>query len=274
MKKLTYIFILSGTLIFTNACSKDRATNSINNSINKSENTSITEEGNATHEAESTGQIENSSKNQTKTDEESIIIKEQTKSNQMKKIEGNKEVSGSSQLEAKQANYTANDKEVIGYFKSVSDKVDDTLNDGNSETVKDKLKGTFITIVDFIFYDSEIKGIKFNDLTDGAKQNILDTASMIDSKITAKFPNYKEEISTKTKAAYNKASELIKRGAANMSQFSKDKLGEENYNAIIDAKDELVYYSKNAVSLIGNVANSIFTKSKSKLKSWYENLKS
>ena len=153
-------------------------------------------------------------------------------------------------------------------------KVDETLKEEKSEKAKDKLKGTFITIVDFIFYDSEIKGIKFNDLTDGAKQNILDTAAMIDSKIMNKYPNYKEEISTKTKSAYVKASELIKKGAENINQFSRDKLGEDNYNSIIEAKDELVYYTKNAASIIGNVTSSIFNTAKSKIKSWYENLKS
>ena len=88
-----------------------------------------------------------------------------------------------------------------------------------------------------------------------------------------KYPNYKEEISDVTSQAYNKASELIKKGANNIKDFSKEKLGEENYNAIIEAKDELVYYTKNAVDIVGNAISNIWNSGKSKLKSWYENLK-
>lgn len=166
--------------------------------------------------------------------------------------------------------YTENDKTVIATFDNIEKDVDNLLQEEKTETVKDKLKGTFITIVDFIFYDAEIKGIRFDDLTEGAKQNILETANTIDNKIEKSFPGYKETISDKTKSAYNKASEVIKKGANSVKDFSKEKLGEENYNAIIDAKDELVYYIKNAFDIVGNVTSNLWEQGKSKIKSWYE----
>lgn len=166
--------------------------------------------------------------------------------------------------------YTENDKTVIATFDNIEKDVNDLLDGEKTESAKDKLKGTFVTIVDFIFYDAEIKGIKFDDLTEGAKQNILETANTIDSKIEKSFPGYKETISDKTKKAYNKASEVIKRGANSVKDFSKEKLGEENYNAIIDAKDELVYYTKNAFDIVGNVTSNLWEQGKSKVKSWYE----
>lgn len=169
--------------------------------------------------------------------------------------------------------YTSDDMEVINYFNDIEKSVDAELQNESNQATKDKLKGTFITVVDFLFYDSEIKGKKFDDLTEGAKQNILETVSSIDNKIMTKYPNYKEEISSTTKSAYNKAGELIKKGANNVKEFSKEKLGEENYNAIIDAKNELVYYTKNAVSIIGDIAGSIWETSKSKIKTWYENFR-
>jgi len=169
--------------------------------------------------------------------------------------------------------YSQNDVEIISYFNELEANVSTELNFGSSESIKNKMKGTFITIVDFIFYDGEIKGIKFDDLTDGAKQNILETAATIDNAIMTKFPNYKEEIGSTVSNAYNKASDLIKKGANNVKEFSKEKLGEENYNAIIEAKDELVYYTKNAFSIIGDVANSIWDKSTETIKNWYENFK-
>lgn len=168
---------------------------------------------------------------------------------------------------------TTNDNEVIAYFDELELKVEELLNYKGIQDAKDKLKGIFITIVDFIFYDGEINGIKFDDLTEGAKQNILETASSIDNKIMTKFPNYKEEISSTVSNAYNKASELIKNGANNVKDFSKEKLGEENYNAIKDAKEELVYYTKNAIDIIGNAASTIWNTGKEKVKNWYENFK-
>lgn len=199
---------------------------------------------------------------------DTILHNEETKSvNQEENIISNDDKIDS----AKQPEqYTEDDKTVINTFNNIENEVDNLLQSEATESTKDKLKGTFITVVDFIFYDAEINGIKFDDLTEGAKQNILETANNIDSKIDKKFPGYKETISDKTKNAYNKASEVIKKGATNIKNFSKEKLGEESYNAIIDAKDELVYYTKNAFNIIGNITSNVWEKGKSKVKDWYE----
>lgn len=168
---------------------------------------------------------------------------------------------------------TSEDKEVLRYFDEIKNNVKEVINSNKTEEVKDKLKGTFIGIIDFIFYDGEIGGIKFNDLTDGAKQNVLETATTIDNAIMTKFPNYKEDISVMVSGAYNKASELIKKGATNIKEFSQEKLGEENYNAIIEAKDELVNYTKEASSIVSDIASDIWDKGKTNVKNWYESFK-
>ena len=169
--------------------------------------------------------------------------------------------------------YSNNDEIAIQTFNNINDEIDDVLNSENVENAKETAKGTFITIVDFIFYDSEINGVTFDELTDSGKQKILEIANKIDTKIENKFPNYKETISDKTKKAFSKASELIKKGAYNLSEFSKEKLGEENYNAIIDAKDEFIDYTKQAISIIGDVGSNVFESGKEYIKNWYENLK-
>ena len=169
--------------------------------------------------------------------------------------------------------YSANDETAIQTFNNINNEIDSILNSEDIENAKDKVKGTFITIVDFIFYDSEINGVTFDELTDKGKQKVLELANKIDTKIENKFPDYKETISDTTKKAFNKASELIKKGAYNLSEFSKEKLGEENYNAIIDAKDEFVDYTKQAIDIIGDVGSNIFENGKEYIKNWYENLK-
>ncbi len=164
-----------------------------------------------------------------------------------------------------------NDKAVIHTLNSSLNEINNSSS--NDKSFSDSAKATFINIVDFIFYDGKINGVTFDELTDKGKQEVLKIAQKIDEAIEEKIPGYKETISEKASNAFNKASELIKKGANNFSSFLKEKLGEEDYNAIIKSKDELVYYTKNAVSFIGDVGSSLFNSAKDKLNSWYQDFK-
>ena len=160
---------------------------------------------------------------------------------------------------------------------TIINEMDNTLNSINTESsssnFSDKAKATFISIVDFLFYDGTIKGVTFNELTDAGKQKVLEIANKIDVKLEEKAPGYKDKISSSTSSAYNKASEVIKNGASSLNNFAKEKLGDENYNSIIDAKNELVKYSKNALNLVGSAGSKIFSSTKDKLNDWYQNFK-
>ncbi|MBD9106718.1 hypothetical protein EGP99_02795 [bacterium] len=160
---------------------------------------------------------------------------------------------------------------------TIINEMDNTLNSINTESsssnFSDKAKATFISIVDFLFYDGTIKGVTFNELTDAGKQKVLELANKIDVKLEEKAPGYKDKISSSTSSAYNKASEVIKNGASSLNNFAKEKLGDENYNSIIDAKNELVKYSKNALNLVGSAGSKIFSSTKDKLNDWYQNFK-
>ena len=166
---------------------------------------------------------------------------------------------------------SSNDKIVIQTLNSSLSEINNSSS--NDKSFSDSAKATFINIVDFIFYDGKINGVTFDELTDKGKQEVLKIAQKIDEAIEEKIPGYKETISEKASNAFNKASELIKKGANNFSSFLKEKLGEEDYNAIIKSKDELVYYTKNAVSFIGDVGSSLFNSAKDKLNSWYQDFK-
>lgn len=166
---------------------------------------------------------------------------------------------------------SSNDKVVVQTLNSSLSEINNSSS--NDKSFSDSAKATFINIVDFIFYDGKINGVTFDELTDKGKQEVLKIAQKIDGAIEEKIPGYKETISEKASNAFNKASELIKNGANNFSNFLKEKLGEEDYNAIIKSKDELVYYTKNAVSFIGDVGSSLFNSAKDKLNSWYQDFK-
>ena len=167
--------------------------------------------------------------------------------------------------------YSTNDEVVINSLESSLTKINN--GDGSDSSFADSAKGVFVSIVDFLFYDGEINGVTFDELTDSGKQKVLEIASKVDSAIETKIPGYKETISDTASKAFNKASEIIKSGANNLNNFAREKLGEENYQSIIDAKDELVYYTKNAMSFLGDVGGKVFNSVKDKLDSWYQDFK-
>ena len=120
-------------------------------------------------------------------------------------------------------NIINSDKEVIEYYVSTED----------IENVKKYGKEFFIKMVDFIFYDTEINGVKFNDLKEETKQEIYDTFCNIDALIMMVAPNYKENICEKY--------EIVKDFTTNIYYTSLDKIkeaiGEEDYNKIKEIKD-------------------------------------
>lgn len=167
--------------------------------------------------------------------------------------------------------YSSNDEIVINSLESSLTKINNGSTSDSS--FSDSAKGVFVSIVDFLFYDGKINGVTFDELTDSGKQKVLEIASKVDGAIESKIPGYKETISDTASSAFNKASEVIRSGANNLNNFAREKLGEENYQSIIDAKDELVYYTKNAINFLGDVGGKVFNSVKDKLDSWYQDFK-
>lgn len=170
----------------------------------------------------------------------------------------------------KNDNYNEKDNIVIDELNNTLKNIEESTQD---ENFKDKASSTFISIVDFLFYDGTIKGISFDELTEKGKEKVLEIASKIDVKLEEKCPGYKEKISNNTSKAYQKASKIIKKGAKNINDFAKSALGDENYQAIIDAKDELAKYSKEALNYVTGAGSKVFNNTKEKLNEWYQNFK-
>lgn len=170
----------------------------------------------------------------------------------------------------KNDNYNEKDNIVIDELNNTLKNIEESTQD---ENFKDKASSTFISIVDFLFYDGTIKGISFDELTEKGKEKVLEISSKIDVKLEEKCPGYKEKISNSTSKAYQKASKIIKKGAKNINDFAKSALGDENYQAIIDAKDELVKYSKESLNYVTGTGSKVFNETKDKLNEWYQNFK-
>ena len=212
----------------------------------------------------------NSSDNEVSNNKSNVSNSDSTSS---KDIESNSntDVSSSNDDTSEVVEYSSNDVVVINSLESSLNSINN--GDASNKSFGDSAKGVFVSIVDFLFYDGEINGVTFDELTDKGKEQVLKLANKVDGAIESKIPGYKETISDTASKAFNKASEVIKSGANNLNNFAREKLGEENYQSIIDAKDELVYYTKNAINFLGDVGGKAFNSVKDKLDSWYQDFK-
>lgn len=80
--------------------------------------------------------------------------------------------------------------DVVSYFEKMGDEVE------TSGSFKEKFKEYFIIIIDFIFYNEEINGYTFGELSGTAKAKIISIALKIDKRIERYIPNYKENIAS------------------------------------------------------------------------------
>jgi len=89
-------------------------------------------------------------------------------------------------------------------LNTIKGETEEITSSSDTTTYKEKAKNVFITLVDFIFYDGEIKGKKFSDLTTTAKAKVIFYALKLDGWIDSKIPDYKETLSSKYSDAKSK----------------------------------------------------------------------
>ena len=167
-------------------------------------------------------------------------------------------------------NISSYDEVVLSHFENIGTDISDSI---DSSDFLEKGKKYFIYCVDFLFFNGEINGLRFSDLSEKAKQQLLNDIIFVDDLICSKFPTYKENISEGSSKAYDKASEIIRSGSTNMSDYSREKLGEDNYNKIKEYKDLFVEQTGQDWEQFKDIVGSGYDKGKAKVKDWYENYK-
>lgn len=153
-------------------------------------------------------------------------------------------------------NYTEDD--IVSYFKGNENEI-------KSSSFKEKFKDYFIEIIDFIFYDTEIKGYTFKELTNTGKLKVISAALKIDSYIEEKSPGYKDTIKSTSSRVYTNAKEKLTTLFLDISgNICKDK--EDDCNK---AK-ELFGDVKSTCKIGWSFVKSLLKNGSSKLKEWYE----
>jgi hypothetical protein len=188
-------------------------------------------------------------------------------------INGNNIITSTSESNNNDSNTNSesiSDNDLVTYMVEVEDEVDSLLDSSDiNATNQNKLRNTFITLTDFIFYDGEIKGKKFSDLTLECKTKIIEIYISIDSKIEEKFPNYKDNIKTSSSNTYNNLANKTTELKNKLLEEYKNYVGEDNYNNLIDS----YYEDKSNLESTINEYSPYIEEAKEKSKSVYESVK-
>lgn len=146
-------------------------------------------------------------------------------------------------------------------YKSADDNVLETTSAMLKDKNRNVIKENFIKIVDFIFYDRDINGYYFKDLTNSAKLKVIYYATMLDNLIDKEFPSYKENLSEKYN---NTKAKLVKLYLEKSSEYCKD-----NENVCKQAKSDFTVLKK-SLNINFDFIKGLCQDGTQKLKEWYE----
>lgn len=150
------------------------------------------------------------------------------------------------------------DTEEFDYFDQAKKEIKELIESEQVEQAKEKGKEYFITGIDFIFYDKEMNGVTFDDLTEEGKKVTLENLETIDGWIMEIAPDYKDKIGEK----YQVVKDFVSTTYYDALESIKESLGEENYSAIQEKKNEI----KDSIT-------STKDKALEKVSEWYQNFK-
>lgn len=188
---------------------------------------------------------------------ENLSVSSSSQINSTSTISSTPSSTASSNLEQENQEETL-DTEEFDYFDQAKKEIKELIESEQVEQAKEKGKEYFITGVDFIFYDKEMNGVTFDDLTEEGKKVTLENLETIDGWIMEIAPDYKDKISEK----YQVVKDFVSTTYYDVLESIKESLGEENYSAIQEKKNEI----KDSIT-------STKDKALEKVSEWYQNFK-
>ena len=121
------------------------------------------------------------------------------------------------------------------FFSDAKQELTEYIESEEFEKLKEKGKYYVTTGIDFIFFDKEINGITFDQMTTEFKIRAMNDIAALDSAVEAYYPGYKESLSSK----YQVAAEFISSKYLDIVDAIKEYLGDENWNALGNMKDQI-----------------------------------
>ena len=188
---------------------------------------------------------------------ENLSVSSSSQINSTSTISSTPSSTASSNLEPENQEETL-DTEEFDYFDQAKKEIKELIESEQVEQAKEKGKEYFITGIDFIFYDKEMNGVTFDDLTEEGKKVTLENLEIIDGWIMEIAPDYKDKIGEK----YQVVKDFVSTTYYDVLESIKESLGEENYSAIQEKKNEI----KDSIT-------STKDKALEKVSEWYQNFK-
>ena len=145
------------------------------------------------------------------------------------------------------------------YLNALKEETIEYLISEEVEEKKEKIIDNFIVVVDFIYFDGEIKSVKFDELKDSTKEEVYQLLSVLDENIEDKFPNYKGDLGEK----YNKIKNKIVEKIDEINQKIEE---DETLNEIKEKTLE-------GLTEFGDITKKEYETAKKYVKKWYFDLK-
>ncbi len=161
---------------------------------------------------------------------------------------------------SKPSSQTNSEASVINHFNSLNAELDNK-NDENNKTFRQRAKETFVNCVDFLFYDKEINGYKFSELTDKTKLTVIKIVLSIDKKIDSYFPNYKDDI----KSGYQNVKAKV---VAKYLEITAD-ICEDNASTCESVREDFKKM-RETFGITWDLVKDILKSGSGALKEWYE----
>ncbi|MDD5888374.1 MAG: hypothetical protein PUC82_02675 [bacterium] len=179
---------------------------------------------------------------------------------------------------AETTNQNTQDAEIINYIDFLNEEITNlTSSTEKPKKMSSKLKSIFITLTDFVFYNGQINGVTFNDLTLSAKEKVLEIYSEIDQKIESAYPNYQEILKTKISLSSSSIKEKVASLKEDLAKQYQEKLGEETYNNTVEIFEEDINNLKETttptIKFFKDETKKTYENIKDKSNEWYQNFK-
>lgn len=124
----------------------------------------------------------------------------------------------------------------FNYFSEAKKELTEYIESDDFKKLKEQGKYYVTTGIDFIFFDKEINGVTFKELTTELKIRVMNDVAAIDSAVEAYYPNYKETLSEK----YQVAAEFVSSKYVDIVESIKEYLGDENWNSLNNIKNQIL----------------------------------
>ena len=162
------------------------------------------------------------------------------------------------------------DETILEYYQDEETKIENLLNSDDKD-MKQKVSEKVVTLIDFLFYDGEIKGITRDEISDETREKLMNIIEKIDTKIEKKWPDYKTKISDKVSDALSFIKEKGTNGIHKLDDYLSQKI--DNYDDIKDGANSIVSDIKDDLNESKDLVGSGFSKIKDYYENWREDVK-